>query len=190
MTTSQFAQEINTSTMVIRSARGHWRHALDILLTWVAWAFFTFLVARGIWSVLSGQREGVDMPWLTPLLPGMSDLGVYLLAMLLQGGLLVLWARYNFWRFRGRQRRAAPLPMDDDSLLRHYGIPADGLRRLRDLPVSIIHHAQDGSIVQVAPGMPGSAAGLSAATAAASADPTAGRRCHQPTAAAGSRSRQ
>lgn len=187
------SQEINAATMVIRSARGHWRLALDILLTWLAWAFFTFLVARGIWSVLSAQREGVDMPWLTPLLPGMSDLGVYLLAMLLQGGLLLLWARYNFWRFHGRQRRAAPLPMDDDSLLRHYGIPADGLRRLRNLPVSVIHHAQDGRIVQVAPGMPastgtfepGRAADATSAAAVASADQTAGRHCHPQTAAVG-----
>lgn len=186
MTTTyhSFANHIDASTMVIRSERGYWRHALDILLTWLAWAFFTFLVARGIWSVLSAQRDGVDMPWLTPLLPGFSDLGVYLLAMLLQGALLVLWARYNFLRFRGQQRRAAPLPMDDDSLLRYYGIPADGLRRLRDLPVCVIHHAADGRIVQVAPGMPGHAADPTSAYAVASADQTAGRRAPPPTAAA------
>ena len=149
-------QEINASTMVIRSARGYWRHALDLLLTWIAWAFFTFLMARGIWSVLAAPREDIEAHWLMPLQPGLSDLGLYLLAMLALGGLLVLWARYNFWRFRGHQRRAAPLPMDDDSLLRHYGIPADGLRRLRELPVCVIHHAHDGSIVQVAHAMPGS----------------------------------
>lgn len=152
------SQEINASTMVIRSERGYWRHALDLFLTWMAWAFFTYLVARGIWSLLSPQREASGLPWLSPLLPGFVDLGVYLLAMLLQGGLLVLWARYNYWRFRGSTRRAAPAPTDDDSLLRHYGIPAESLRRLRELPVCVIHHAPDGSIVQVAASLPGDAA--------------------------------
>lgn len=144
--------DINASTMVIRSARGYWRHVLDIFLTWMAWIFFSYLFARGIWSVLSSGREGADLPWLTPLLPGFSDLGVYLLAMLLQGGLLVLWARYNFWRFHGRTRRAPPAAMDDDSLI--YGIPADSLQQLREQPVSVIHHAADGRIVQVASSPP------------------------------------
>jgi len=142
--------EINASTMVIRSARGHWRHALDILLTALAWGLFTYLVARGIWSILSLERGGIDLPWLTSLLPGFADLGVYLLAMLLLGGVLVLWARYNFWRFRGRTRRGASAPTDDASLLRHYAIAPDSLQRLREMPVCIIHHAPDGRIMQVA----------------------------------------
>src|SRR5690606_7670545 len=137
--TMNTSSDINASTMVIRSARGYWRHVLDIFLPWMAWIFFSYLFARGIWSVLEREREGVDMPWLAPLLPGFSDLGLYLLAMLLQGGLLVLWARYNFWRFRGQTRRAPPPALDDDSLLRHYGIPPDSLRRMRQLPVCVIH---------------------------------------------------
>jgi len=144
------SSDINASTMVIRSARGYWRQVLDIFLTWMAWLFFSYLFARGIWSVLSSGRGGVEMPWLAPLLPGFSDLGVYLLAMLLQGGLLVLWARYNFWRFRGRTRRAPPLAMDDDTLMRYYGIPADSLDCLRQAPVCVIHHAPDGRIMEVA----------------------------------------
>lgn len=149
------SQEINASTMVIRSARGYWRRLLDLLLTWVAWVFFSYLFARGIWSVLAQERAGVELPWMAALLPGLADLSVYLLAMLLLGGLLVLWARYNFWRFHGHNRRAVPAAMDDDSLLRHYGIPADSLQRMRQLPVCVIHHAPDGRIVQVASSLPG-----------------------------------
>lgn len=149
------ASDINATTMVIRSARGYWRHVLDIFLTWMAWIFFSYLLARGIWSVLARGSEGAELPWLAPLLPGLHDLGIYLLAMLLQGGLLVLWAHYNCRRFRGRTRRAPPAAMDDDSLLRYYGIPPDSLRCMRQLPVCVIHHAPDGRIMQVAAGLPG-----------------------------------
>ena len=146
------SSDINASTMVIRSTRGYWRYALDIFLTWMAWIFFSYLFARGIWSVLTHERNGVDLPWFDPLLPGFSDLGVYLVAILAQGALLVLWAHYNFLRFRGSKRRAAPAAMDDGTLMRHYGIPADSLGRLRQLPVCVIHHAPDGRIMQVASG--------------------------------------
>lgn len=141
--------EINASTMVIRSARGRWRHVLDAVLTVLAWAFFIFLFARGIQAVLADQREGVDLPLLSQLMPTFSDLGVYVLAMLLQGALLLIWARYNYWRFRGKQRRASAQVENDDGVLRYYGIQAGSLQRLRVQPVSVIHHAHDGSIVHI-----------------------------------------
>lgn len=155
--------DINASTMVIRSARGYWRYGLDIFLTWMAWIFFSYLIARGLWLVLAGEHDGIDLPWLAPLLPGFSDLGTYLLAMLMLGGLLLLWARYNFLRFRGSKRRAPAAAMDDHNLLRHYGIPAESLQCLRQQPVCVIHHAPDGRIMQVASGPLGPLSAPSAA---------------------------
>lgn len=153
--------EINASTMVIRSTRGFGRRVLDIVLTVLAWAFFSYLFAHGIWSLLSEEREGVDLHWLAPLLPGFADLVVYLVAMLVLGGVLVLWARYNFLRFRGRTRRTSLAAMDDKSLMRQYDIPADSLKRLRELPFCVIHHAPDGRIVEVASHPSAVAVGLS-----------------------------
>lgn len=144
------ANPITASTMIIRTQRGRWRVLLDSLLTLIAWVVFVYLFAAGIWSVVMHSHPGaVDLPWLSRLLPTVSNLGVYLLAMLIQGGLLLLWARYNWWRFHGQDRRARIAPLDDESLLRWSGIPAQALQRLRQAPVSVIHHAPDGSIYRV-----------------------------------------
>lgn len=146
LTSHHLPTEINASTMVIRSARGHWRWLLDALLTAIAWGAFIYLFARGLWSVTTQRMNGVDLPWLSQVLPTLSDLSVYIFAMLIQAGILLLWAQYNFWRFRGKQRRAPYTSLAQVNLLSYYGISAQSLHALRTLPISVIHHAHDGSI--------------------------------------------
>lgn len=142
-------EAINASTMVIRSQRGQWRFLLDCVLTVLAWLAFALLFARGIWSIATKNRDGIEMPFLSEIAPTVSDLGIYILAMLLHGGLLILWARYNYLRFRGKQRRSpSTAPLAQLKLMADYGITLQTLNELRTLPISVIHHAPDGSIIK------------------------------------------
>lgn len=140
-------EAINASTMVIRSQRGHWRFLLDCVLTALAWLAFALLFARGIWSIATKNRDGIEMPFLSGIAPTVSDLGIYILAMLLHGGLLILWARYNYLRFRGKRRNATE-PLAQLKLMSDYGITPQTLEQLRTLPISVIHHAPDGSMTK------------------------------------------
>lgn len=141
--------EINADTMVIRSERGLWRHALDVVLTLFAWVFFTYLFARGIREIALTGHVGVDMPLLSRLQPALTDLGVYVLAMFLQGSLLIVWARYNLWRFRGKQRRANTSPVAPSQLQAFYGVDTASLHQLRTQPICVIAHREDGSIADL-----------------------------------------
>ncbi|WP_455555226.1 poly-beta-1,6-N-acetyl-D-glucosamine biosynthesis protein PgaD [Comamonas sp.] len=148
--TTPLPEDINASTMVIRSQRGWWRHALDIVLTVTAWASFIYLWGRGLHTVLTGKDiDGFDLPWVQQLLPTLHDFSAYIVAILLQGLLLLLWARYNASRFRHRQRRTSTRPLEDQNLLRDYGVAPSGLAQLRRKTVSTIHHTRHGKIVQI-----------------------------------------
>ena len=147
--TTTFPQEINASSMVIRTQRSTLRHTIDRVLTLLAWLAFVYLFAQGIWAVGTNQLEGLDVPFMSRALPSLDTLAIYALAMILQGVMLILWAVYNWSRFRGKQRRNAAISLSDESLTRSYGISQKALQSLRTRPVSIIHHAPEGYITSI-----------------------------------------
>lgn len=138
--------EINTSTMVIRTQRSALRHAIDWVLTLLAWLVFLFLFAKGIWAVGTDHTEGLDVPFLSRALPSMDTLAIYGLAMLLQASILLVWALYNWSRFHGKTRRNTSAHLHDEQLARSYGIDQSTLNTLRNSPISVIHHAPEGNI--------------------------------------------
>lgn len=141
--------EINATTMVIRSERGHGRVVLDAFLTTLAWIAFIYLFGQGLWLVTTQRANGLEMPWFSHIVPTLSDLSVYLLAMAIQASILLIWARYNYWRFRGKQRRAPLIALPENQLQNDYGVHPQRLQALRTLPISVIHHAHDGSITHI-----------------------------------------
>lgn len=140
---------INADTMVIRSARGVWRHVIDVVLTGLAWVTFIYFFARGIWSIALGGNVGMDMPLLSQISATLSDISVYVLAMLLQGLVLIIWARYNAWRFRGKQRRAKASSISSNATQAFYRLDASSLQELRQAPISVIHHTDEGYIAKL-----------------------------------------
>lgn len=142
-------QEINASTMVIRSQRSALRHTIDWIMTLFAWLAFLYLLIRGIMAVGSNNLQGVDMPFLSRAMPSVDTLSIYALAMILQGLMLLVWALYNWSRFHGKTRRGAAGALDDERLSRSYGIDQNTLRSLRANPISVIHHAPDGAITAI-----------------------------------------
>ncbi|MBV7420009.1 MULTISPECIES: poly-beta-1,6-N-acetyl-D-glucosamine biosynthesis protein PgaD [Comamonas] len=142
--------EIDASTMVIRSQRSAFRHAVDWIVTLLAWCAFLYLLVRGIMAVGSNQMQGVDMPFFSRVMPSVDTLIIYALAMVLQGLFLLVWALYNWSRFHGKTRRSSASALDDARLTRSYGIDQAALDSLRSQPVSVIHHAPDGSITAIA----------------------------------------
>lgn len=140
---------VNTSTMVIHSARGKWYFWLDCLVTVIAWCIFIYLFARGIASLRAPSSQGLALPGLSALFPTLSDITVYLIAMLLQACLLIFWASYNAARFQEQQRRSLPSAMASAQLLSDYGISPEALAQLRSAPISIIHHDVQEQIVRI-----------------------------------------
>lgn len=138
--------QIDASTMVVRSQRSAVRHGIDWVLTLIAWMVFIFLFAKGIWAVGTNQLHGLDMPFFSRAIPSIDTLIIYGLAMLVQAVLLIVWALYNWTRFRGKTRRASALSLDAQRLSISYGIDSHMLQTLHSNSVSVIHHTPDGRI--------------------------------------------
>lgn len=141
---------ITAETMVIRSQRPWWRIALDVVLTCIAWVGFIYLLVRGLQAaLLRKDADGFEMPLIQQLLPTLNDISAYIVVILVQGLILLSWARYNSYRFRGKQRRIAIQPLSDENLIADYGIAAESLQALRQQTISVIEHTYNGSIAKI-----------------------------------------
>jgi hypothetical protein len=100
-------------------------------------------------AVGSNQMQGVDMPFFSRVMPSVDTLIIYALAMVLQGLFLLVGAVQlePFPRQDPPQFRQRPGRCTSDPQLRHR---PGGLDSLRSQPVSVIHHAPDGSITAIA----------------------------------------
>jgi biofilm PGA synthesis protein PgaD len=73
-------------------------------------------------------------------------LGFYTLIIFCLGASLLLWAYYNYFRFRGIERRKERPRVTIDELSEHYRIAAEELERWRRSRRLVIHHSADGRV--------------------------------------------
>ena len=69
-----------------------------------------------------------------------------MLVALFNAAVLLLWAKYNEWRFRGKERRQPPTPLTDEQLAKSFGV--DLAERLRAAPSRrmTVHHDAKGNV--------------------------------------------
>ena len=100
-------------------------------VTFVAWAFGGFL----------GYRQVIELKDYMGII---ETLLIYALIVAVLGGTLLLWATYNFMRFRGKERRG-PLP---DLTLQvyadHIGVNERDLQTWRRAKIVHVHHDRHG----------------------------------------------
>ena len=76
-------------------------------------------------------------------------LGWYALVIGLLAGSLVLWASYNFIRFRGRERRSARHATTIDEVAAQVGLETDALRHWQQARVLRLRHDGSGRVESV-----------------------------------------
>lgn len=57
----------------------------------------------------------------------------YLIVIAIMGSVLILWARINLWRFRGRERRKRPRDATTQELAEDFHVTAEELERWRQM---------------------------------------------------------
>jgi len=121
-------------------------------LTLAFWAFWIYLwvplLALLAW-VLGVQQAFKYMVILGGYHHAANLLGIYALVILALGGTLVTWATYNILRFRGVERRLAPLPVSAAELMRHFGADGAALARWQSTQRLFVTHTQEGQIFRV-----------------------------------------
>lgn len=79
----------------------------------------------------------------------LDALGWYALVIALLAGSLVLWASYNFIRFRDNERRSTRCATTLDEVAAHAGLEPDTLRRWQQARVLRLRHDDSGRIESV-----------------------------------------
>lgn len=116
---------------------------------WVAW-FFLWLpaVTLAAW-VFFGARFQLHMIELEGYKGFASLLGIYALVIVAMGGSLLLWAKYNHWRFRGVDRRREFPRITLAEVGRFHGRSEAEVARWRTLQVMTVHHDEHGAVMRV-----------------------------------------
>ena len=135
--------------MIITTERSTPGLVLDTVLTALGWLCFLYLLAQGILSLMDGEARGPDVPFWTHMLPTLHTLAVYLVVAAVNGALLLSWALYNRARFARADRRKAIPRLHDTALARSFGVSTEQISGLRSTSVAVIHHADDGRIVDI-----------------------------------------
>lgn len=128
------------------------QRTLYAVLTVAFWAFWVYLwlplLALLAWA-LGVQQAYQYMVGLGGYHELVRLLGDYALTILIFDGILLLWAGYNIYRFRGIERRAAALPVTAAQMSQHFGGGDEALARWQTEPMLYVSHDQHGHVLRV-----------------------------------------
>lgn len=117
---------------------------IDSVLTLIAWGGFIWLIYHGVESILHTQSQDGAVPFKLTF----DTVVFYLLIVLVNSLLLVLWAKYNQIRF-SVERRTRRDELSDQQLAEHFGLRSDVLEQLKQSQIAVVSYSDDGSTLDV-----------------------------------------
>ena len=114
---------------------------------WAAWVYIWMPVLAFAGWIL-GLRIGYNEMVIRNGLSGVIGLvKLYSLIIALLGGALLAWAYYNYFRFRGVERRKAAPRVTVEKLSERYGIDTQRLEKWCQAKRLVVHHNDHGRVV-------------------------------------------
>ncbi|MDE2584798.1 MAG: poly-beta-1,6-N-acetyl-D-glucosamine biosynthesis protein PgaD, partial [Betaproteobacteria bacterium] len=110
------------------------------LIFWMAWGYlWTPLLTFAAWAF--GLTKSYEHMVTLQGYRGLLHLfGVYLLVIVVMGGSLLVWAFYNYFRFRGIERRRQRPAVDPVMLGEHYHLDPALLAKWQNCRRLVVHH--------------------------------------------------
>ena len=133
---------------LVFTPRSRLAYALEFLLTLVMWVFFMYLFLRDVLGVLKKPLvlTAVGESGMLSALTG--SLLLYALIALLNGAVVVAWAKYNAYRGR-EERRKLVGNLSNQELGASFGLSPEVLHGMHAARVMTVHHDERGTIHQV-----------------------------------------
>nr|WP_305906526.1 poly-beta-1,6-N-acetyl-D-glucosamine biosynthesis protein PgaD [Methylomarinum sp. Ch1-1]MDP4519215.1 poly-beta-1,6-N-acetyl-D-glucosamine biosynthesis protein PgaD [Methylomarinum sp. Ch1-1] len=78
-----------------------------------------------------------------------EDLFRFLTIVTLLGGALAVWAAYNYFRFKGREKRKTPALVDHDNLAEYFEVHAEELKRYQQEKLLTVEFDPEARIVSI-----------------------------------------
>lgn len=140
---------MNPDDLIVRTPRSRLGWLIDAVLTALAWVAFVWLCVSGLLAIFREANAGPAVPGWGALMPTMGTLTLYVVVGMINGVILLAWARYNQYRFAGLQRRAAVPPLANEELAQSFGLPVQRLAALHQAKIAVVEHEPDGAIANV-----------------------------------------
>lgn len=132
--------------MIISTSRSRTGSFFDALLTVIGWIAFIYLFGAGIVAILRNAAGGPEASLLPTFLPTLGTLSTYAIIALVNAAIFLCWALYNYWRFKGLDRRKPITLINVAQMARSFSVTVDEVSRLRAAKVLTVHHNEKGDI--------------------------------------------
>lgn len=124
------------------------------MLMWLVYLYFIREAIGELYELgrdwLAWEFSGAARPTL-PAIKGFLDLMAnYALVIAAGGALLILWARYNQYRFSGKNRRLASAPVTAADLAARYGFRPDDVEDWHQARILVMTHDPNGLLIKIA----------------------------------------
>lgn len=117
---------------------------VDIVLTLIAWAGFLWLIYTGVVETLIKRPEMGPRPVASTF----NTLTLYLVIAVFYGATLIIWAKYNQFRFRTERRSRKP-GLERDDVAESFRVSPELVTELSQARVSVAHHDEHGGLIGV-----------------------------------------
>jgi biofilm PGA synthesis protein PgaD len=129
---------------------------LDGILSALMWLMYLYMIREAfidLYYIITESFEwmvaGHKLPHLLAIADLLHTLGFYVIIILANGAILITWALYNQFRFRGMDRRKNPKPVSVADLAGLYGLPAEDIANWQSSRILVMDHNPDGTLTRV-----------------------------------------
>ncbi|MCS2151258.1 poly-beta-1,6-N-acetyl-D-glucosamine biosynthesis protein PgaD [Scandinavium goeteborgense] len=118
---------------------------LDVLMSVIAWLGFSWLIFKGVVTEITNNAHAGPHPFFSTV----NTLTLYIAVALLNGAMLIFWAKYNQIRFHGVERRQRRPGLERAQLAESFEVPETLLAELAKARVVTVHHSDSGGISRI-----------------------------------------
>lgn len=125
-----------------------WWRVRDGIATVVMWLLYIALINAAIVGVMDlarGQLTTLEGMRVLAVMPTLREYGIVIG---LNAALLIGWALYNYFRFRGADRRRGLRPVAPEVVARHFGADDALAQRMAQARIGVLHLDPDGRILR------------------------------------------
>jgi len=133
----------------LQNNKARWGYRFLSIIFWLL-----FLLTIGAW-LLSLWWAGKQLSNVAKFLGDLSELKFLAIMMLILGGGLIVWAVYNWIRFRGQDRRQHRIPINPEGLAQYFDSTAIDLFLMHGSQRIVLHLDDEGRITQYDISLPG-----------------------------------
>jgi poly-beta-1,6-N-acetyl-D-glucosamine biosynthesis protein PgaD len=146
------------SPWIIDVGRGRpaWLRYRDGIISIAMWILYLYLIRESFIESMILVKETFGWIFLQaphPSLPKfvqfLYTLGIYIVMIIANGFILVGWATYNRYRFRGSDSRRAAAAVSVDQLGQFYGVSGEKIAEWQKMRSLVIMHDAEGKVISV-----------------------------------------